>query len=291
MTLSGPDPTLPTYNFVWRIAAQIVEAARDLIVPRFRSPYGLIDVRAKSGGELVSEVDLLMQHRLTEILGAALPESLMLSEETADPRAAFDRNRSAEALWIVDPLDGTTAFLGGESTFGVAVALYLRGAPAAGWLYAPMDERLAFGGASDGGWWRSSSVVRGGGYIGQRRRRNGVIASGDFPSGYRARVESLAERLFDSRGTASCVVDYLDLLSGQVDFLLYRRTLPWDHAAGVLLAGLAGGGAIRFDHGAFDVGNWNSGLLVFRKTAFLSGFMLLLPNTAEQDAPRGRTAR
>jgi fructose-1,6-bisphosphatase/inositol monophosphatase family enzyme len=35
--------------------------------------------------------------------------------------------------------------------------------------------------------------------------------------------------------------EYLDLLTGRMDFILYRRLMPWDHAAGVFLHGEAGG--------------------------------------------------
>jgi fructose-1,6-bisphosphatase/inositol monophosphatase family enzyme len=283
MDLPRPDPTFLTPDFAQRIAAQIVEAAGELIVPRLRHPVGSIDIREKAGGELVSEVDLLMQDRLAEILGAALPESSLLSEEGPDPRAEFERNKGAEALWIVDPLDGTSAFLSGKPTFGVAVALCQRCTPVAGWLYAPIEERLTYGSVAGGGWWHRSW---GGGEPNARRdqRPRGVIASGDFSSGYRARVEALAERAFDSRGTSSCVIDYLDLLSGGVDFLLYRRTQPWDHAAGVLLAGVAGGRAVRFDHGGFDLNNWNSGLLVVRDVALSPALGPLLPSKDEHDA-------
>ncbi len=42
-------------------------------------------------------------------------------------------------------------------------------------------------------------------------------------------------------------MEYLEILSGQTDFSLYRTTKPWDHAAGALMLAEAGGGAVRFD--------------------------------------------
>jgi fructose-1,6-bisphosphatase/inositol monophosphatase family enzyme len=47
---------------------------------------------------------------------------------------------------------------------------------------------------------------------------------------------------------SSCAgLEYLDILSGGVDFSLYRTTKPWDHAAGTLMLAEAGGGSVRFD--------------------------------------------
>jgi len=42
-------------------------------------------------------------------------------------------------------------------------------------------------------------------------------------------------------------IEYLEILSGRADFSLYRTTKPWDHAAGALMLGEAGGNAARFD--------------------------------------------
>jgi fructose-1,6-bisphosphatase/inositol monophosphatase family enzyme len=48
--------------------------------------------------------------------------------------------------------------------------------------------------------------------------------------------------------TLSCAgAEYLEILAGRADFNLYRRTKPWDHAAGVLMLEEAGGQAVRFD--------------------------------------------
>ena len=42
-------------------------------------------------------------------------------------------------------------------------------------------------------------------------------------------------------------VEYLEILAGRANFSIYRRTKPWDHAAGALMLVEAGGGAVRFD--------------------------------------------
>ena len=53
-------------------------------------------------------------------------------------------------------------------------------------------------------------------------------------------------------------IEYLEILSGRTDFSLYRRTKPWDHAAGALMLAEAGGGAVRFDGQPYAPGSADS---------------------------------
>ena len=59
-------------------------------------------------------------------------------------------------------------------------------------------------------------------------------------------------RLLGPLTTLNCAGrEYIELLSGTYDFSLYRRTKPWDHAAGALMMVEAGGRAVRFNGGPF----------------------------------------
>jgi fructose-1,6-bisphosphatase/inositol monophosphatase family enzyme len=60
-------------------------------------------------------------------------------------------------------------------------------------------------------------------------------------------------RLLGPLTTLNCAGrEYIELLSGTYDFNLYRRTKPWDHAAGALMMVEAGGRAVRFNRGPFQ---------------------------------------
>ena len=66
-------------------------------------------------------------------LGEAFPEAGWLSEETAD-----DSDRLARRmLVVVDPIDGTRAFAGGDPCWAISVALVVDGRPIAGVVHAP----------------------------------------------------------------------------------------------------------------------------------------------------------
>ncbi|MBM3607320.1 MAG: 3'(2'),5'-bisphosphate nucleotidase CysQ [Alphaproteobacteria bacterium] len=87
----------------------------------------------KEGGSPVSEADIAANEILLSRLTLLLPQAGWLSEETAD-----DASRIGKALvFIVDPIDGTRAFVNGDPRWGVAAALVADGAPLASALYMP----------------------------------------------------------------------------------------------------------------------------------------------------------
>jgi fructose-1,6-bisphosphatase/inositol monophosphatase family enzyme len=94
----------------------------------------------------------------------------------------------------------------------------------------------------------------------------GIVKTRFLPSPLRDRViEQASSHLSEVLAGANCTAfDYPDIISGPVDFALYWRTLPWDHAACVLMLEEAGGFVRRLDGSAYDVTDTRDGLLVAR---------------------------
>jgi myo-inositol-1(or 4)-monophosphatase len=90
-------------------------------------------VHAKHGGSPVTAADLAVDRFLSERLRAAFPDAGWLSEETADDSLRLDK----ASLLVVDPIDGTRAFLAGDPRWTVSIALVLDGRPIAGVVHAP----------------------------------------------------------------------------------------------------------------------------------------------------------
>jgi len=90
-------------------------------------------INAKAGGSPVTEADLAVDALLKTRLGEAFPEAGWLSEETADDSDRLTRR----ALIIVDPIDGTRAFVGGDPRWAVSAALAVDGRPVAAVVHAP----------------------------------------------------------------------------------------------------------------------------------------------------------
>ena len=88
----------------------------------------------------MTEADLAVDALLKLRLGQAFPEAGWLSEETADDADRLKRRM----LVIVDPIDGTRAFVAGDPRWAVAAALVVDGRPVAGVVHAPaLDETYA----------------------------------------------------------------------------------------------------------------------------------------------------
>jgi len=88
----------------------------------------------------VTNADLAADRLLTERLRAARPDYGWLSEETADDPHRLGCRR----LFVVDPIDGTRAFLKGRPWWSVAIAVIEDGKAVAGVVFAPeLDETYA----------------------------------------------------------------------------------------------------------------------------------------------------
>jgi myo-inositol-1(or 4)-monophosphatase len=98
------------------------------------------EVQSKSGGSPVTEADLAADALLKQRLREAFPEAGWLSEETADNAERLKRR----ALLVIDPIDGTRAFVAGDPRWAVSAALVVDGRPVAGVVHAPaLDETYA----------------------------------------------------------------------------------------------------------------------------------------------------
>ena len=106
-----------------------------------------LKIWSKTGGSPVTNADLEVDAYLTRTLRGARPDYGWLSEETADDPARL----SARRLFIVDPIDGTVAFMKHKPWFSVALAVVEDGRVVAGVVHAPMlketYEAAAGGGA------------------------------------------------------------------------------------------------------------------------------------------------
>lgn len=100
----------------------------------------------KNGHSPVSEADIAVDRLLNERLGALLPQAAWLSEETEDDAA---RLRS-DMVWIVDPIDGTRAYIAGFADWTISVALAREGRPALAALYAPVTDEMFLASAGGG---------------------------------------------------------------------------------------------------------------------------------------------
>ena len=90
----------------------------------------------KSGGSPVTEADLAVDNFLKATLLAARPGYGWLSEESIDDKTRLDK----PCVFVVDPIDGTIAFLKGRPHFTICAAVVEKGRPRAGVVFNPARE-------------------------------------------------------------------------------------------------------------------------------------------------------
>jgi myo-inositol-1(or 4)-monophosphatase len=127
------------------VRERLVEAIREagtLALQTFR-----VKLRSwiKGKSSPVSEADLAVDALLRRRLLAMRPAG-WLSEETEDDPARMQQDE----VWVVDPIDGTRAYLEGSPEWTVSVALVRQGRPAVAALYAPVSEELFLAIAGNG---------------------------------------------------------------------------------------------------------------------------------------------
>jgi len=113
--------------------ALILETAREAGVLARRLKSEGLKIWSKSGGSPVTNADIAVDELLKARLEAARPDYGWLSEETADDPARLTRSR----LFVVDPIDGTAAFLKDRPWWSVSIAVVENGKPQAGVVFAP----------------------------------------------------------------------------------------------------------------------------------------------------------
>jgi myo-inositol-1(or 4)-monophosphatase len=137
------------------VAARVADAVRNAGALALDASHKPLKTWTKGHDSPVSEVDIAVDALLKERLTAIMPDAGWLSEETEDDPARL----SAHRVWIVDPIDGTRAYIAGRSDWTVSVALVEDGRPIVAALHAPATEEF-FLAVADGGVTRNGCAIR-----------------------------------------------------------------------------------------------------------------------------------
>ena len=239
-----------------QVTAIIREAAEAEILPRFRALQSH-EIRTKTHErDFVTDADVGAEKILTDRLSALLPGSVVVGEESVHADPKLMRLLTGEApVWVLDPVDGTGNFAHGRKRFAVIVALVHKGETVAGWIHDPLHNETAV--AEKGG-----GAVKQGKPLSAHRAAEPVDLKTLHGSiGFRLSRETRS-RFGNLVVYGSAAHIYLAMAQGVLSFAAFRRLMPWDHAAGVLLLQEAGGFARLFDGSDYVPNGKGRGLLL-----------------------------
>ncbi len=216
-----------------RDLALLEGAAREAGAVAMRHFAGPRTARQKPGGHgPVTDADLEIDRLLRERLTAARPDYGWLSEESEDGPERL----AAERVFIVDPIDGTRAFVAGERSWGHALAVVERGQVVAGVVHMPALGHCYAAARGKGATMNGAPIAASG-----RRVIDGarvLAARNQFrPEFWPGGVPSIEPSLRPALEYRLCLV-----AEGRYDATLsFRDIWEWDLAAGTLIVTEAGG--------------------------------------------------
>lgn len=122
------------------VAHAMADAARKAILPYFRQP-GLVATNKLDGGfDPVTEADRAAERAMRDVLAAKRPQDGIFGEEYGQTEG------SSGLTWVLDPIDGTRAFISGAPTWGVLIALSDANGPVFGVVDQPFIQERFLGG-------------------------------------------------------------------------------------------------------------------------------------------------
>ncbi|MGN7437889.1 MAG: 3'(2'),5'-bisphosphate nucleotidase CysQ [Alcanivorax sp.] len=228
-------------NIVKRVAVE----AGELILEYFD---GIKDMgtSSKKDGSPVTLADQEAEKLIEERLYNVLPDVPVIGEESHASGKRVDLSNQ-DYFWLVDPLDGTRAFVKGEENFTVNIGLIYKSEPVLGVVYAPEKEELYAGFIEEGGAGQAFRIFGDGDkekFIKTRKvptKGMTVMSSGFY--GDMSRQEQMLGGLKVAKVIRrSSSIKICAIASGKAD--LYPRfgpTCEWDTAAGHAILKASGG--------------------------------------------------
>jgi myo-inositol-1(or 4)-monophosphatase len=191
----------------------------------------------KQGGSPVSEADIAVDKFLRQRLTTLAPDAGWLSEESEDDRARMNAAR----LWVVDPIDGTRAYVTGRTDWSISVALVTGGRPVIAAIYAPMQRDFYAAAAGEVTTLNGAPI----------RASTGADFAGALAAGPKPMLEQLAKiapTLISEPKVFSLALRIARVAAGTLDIAFASRdSHDWDLAAADLLVHQAGGALTTFE--------------------------------------------
>ena len=202
------------------------------------------DVRIKADRDYVSQADALVENAIIHHIHQQYPQHHVLGEESG----SSGQRLNGDALWIIDPIDGTTNFIHGIAQFAVSIAFCDAQGPVVAVVYDPMADELFLGERGQGLWLnhearRTSACTK---------LRSALVATAmpfRSPAVHEPALQvfsAVQQACDDQRRAGAASLDLAYVAVGRLDAYYELGIHPWDTAAGELLVRCGGGVATDY---------------------------------------------
>lgn len=217
-------------------ALDLARVAADASLPLFRVGAGYEDKNAGGACDPVTQADKDAEAAMRRLISARFPDHGVVGEEWGEDRP------DAEHVWVLDPIDGTRAFVAGLPLWTTLIGLKVAGRPSVGAVAQPYLDEVFLGGPS------GARLFRGGRESPLKTRvcprlNDAVIATTDPDIFTGAELGAWTQVRAAARlARLGCdAYAYAMVAAGHVDLVAETGLKPWDWTALVPLVEAAGG--------------------------------------------------
>lgn len=212
------------------LAGRLADAVRPVTLKHFRSGIGHV---AKGDESPVTEADRAAEQLMREMIAAERPLDGIFGEEYGVS------NPDADTVWILDPIDGTKAFITGKPIFGTLIGVVRNGQAIAGVTDAPATSDRWVGGVGRPTTFNSKTITT----RPERPIDETWMTSTSpemFVDDHKPRFEALMDAVHYTTFGSECQ-GYGQLACGWVDMVCEDTLAPYDYAALIPIVEGAGG--------------------------------------------------
>lgn len=221
------------------IARSVGEFLKDEQVKLHKS-----DIEQKGTRNFVTHIDMEAEKMLVKELKKLIPDATFLTEEGTVSYA------EGKYTWIIDPLDGTTNYIHGDTPYSVSIALIKDKEIILGVVYDPIADEL-YSATEKGEATLNGNPIK---VSSHSTLTNGYIGFG-IPYSLdnrgekilRNAIEQFRKCSFRIKGSAAAEICYV--ACGRSDAYFHSGLSPWDVAAGTFILECAGGKSTDFSGG------------------------------------------
>lgn len=212
---------------------QLATASGDAILPFFRTSLSVENKSRGASFDPVTAADRAAETAMRTLIRRHFPDHGVIGEEFGEERT------DAEFVWVLDPIDGTKAFITGLPIFGTLIALLHRGVPVLGIIDQPISKERWVGVVGQGSTLNGRPIkVRA--CPGLDKAYMYSTAPQMFDGATAGRHQALAEKTKLFRWGGDCYA-YGLLAAGHVDLVVENSLKLYDFAALVPVIKGAGG--------------------------------------------------
>lgn len=257
MTAPTSSLTEPHFDRFETFAVDLAHAAGAAILPLFRADHGLEDKGAVTGRvfDPVTAADKGAERAIRQAIAAAYPDHGVIGEEYGEDRP------DAEFVWVLDPIDGTRAFISGLPLWTTLIALRHHGEPVVGVIAQPFIGEVFVGSARGARRLRDGSTER----LQTRAcpALSTALGATTDPHLFQSEERTAYDRLHAATRLIRYGADayaYAMVASGAMDFVVERGLKSWDVEAAVPI--LQGAGGLVADWTGAPIGRDGGRMLV-----------------------------